>query len=196
MADEGRTGARAPVELGLQAGAARVSITPDTPQWLDGYGYRTAPSEGVYQPIYARALYVAAGGREAVVVSAEVLGFDRRQAQRIREAIGAATGLPGKAIVLAATHTHCAPRVCDMVMPGRVDPTYLAWFEEQLAAAAERAKEAAQPAQVSLSTTRGTLGINRRVQTAEGTVMRPNPLGVNDPAVTTAWIDGPGGAPV
>jgi hypothetical protein len=187
MAEGGRQAASS----GFQAGAARLEITPGWPQWLDGYGNRTAPSEGVYQPIYARALYLAARGGEALVLSAEVLAFDRPQAERLRQAIARATGLAPELIVLTATHTHCAPRVCDTIMPGSVDLTYLHFFEERLVEAAARAREAARPAVASLSTTRGTLGINRRVQTPEGTVMRPNPLGVNDPMVTTVWLEAP-----
>src|SRR6266545_363247 len=87
----------------LHAGAAKVDITPTAPQWLDGYGNRTGPSEGVYLPIGARALYLAAGGGEGMVVSAEVLGYDRPQAARIRAAIGAATGMDPRHVVLTGT---------------------------------------------------------------------------------------------
>ena len=66
----------------LLAGSGRVDITPTTPQFLDGYANRTERSEGAYQPIFARALYVAGGGGEAVLVSAEVLAFDTAQVAR------------------------------------------------------------------------------------------------------------------
>ena len=75
----------------LTAGAARVDITPSTPQWLDGYGNRTAPSDGVYLPIHVRALYLADGqGAEALIISAEVLTIER--VHWIRDLVETATG--------------------------------------------------------------------------------------------------------
>src|SRR5436305_10839285 len=116
-----------PISGTLLAGAARVDITPATPQFLDGYANRTERSAGAYQPIFARALYVAGGGGEAVLVSAEVLAFDAAQVAQLRRAIGRLSGVPERGIILLATHTHCAPRVCgQMVMPGEIDAEYTA----------------------------------------------------------------------
>src|SRR5438445_10568436 len=102
----------------LYAGASTIDITPDRPQWLDGYGNRTAPSEGAYQAITAKGLALRMGETAAVLVAAEVLGFDRLRVGPLKRRIAERTGLPEDAVVLAATHTHCAPRVCDMSMPG------------------------------------------------------------------------------
>lgn len=180
----------------LRAGAAIIDITPGTPQWLDGYGNRTSPSEGVYLPIQARALYLAAGDGEALLLSAEVLAYSHEQAARIRRAIGAATGVRPGDVILTATHTHCAPRVCDMIMPGEVDPIYRAWFEERLVEVAAAARGNPQPVALSLSRGEGTLGVNRRVLTETGAIMRPNPDGVNEPSITTAWFDSAEGRPI
>ena len=46
----------APEAEPCQAGAARVDISPSVPIRLSGYGARTQPSEGVEDPIHARAL--------------------------------------------------------------------------------------------------------------------------------------------
>ena len=40
----------------LKAGLAKVDISPTKPVTLGGYGLRIGPSEGVYAPIYTRAL--------------------------------------------------------------------------------------------------------------------------------------------
>ncbi|MBI3909907.1 MAG: hypothetical protein HY320_03125 [Armatimonadetes bacterium] len=177
----------------LRLGAARVDITPAGPQWLDGYGNRTAPSDGVYLPIAARALLLASGQERALLVSTEVLAFDAGQARRVKAAIARTTSIPEEAIILAATHTHCAPRVCDLVMPGAVDPVYRNWFEDRLVDAACRAATAAQSIQVRIGRTEWDLGINRRLWTPSGTVMQPNPAGVIDREVTTFWFEGADG---
>jgi hypothetical protein len=75
-----------------------------------------------------------------------------------------------------------------MVMPGEVDPEYGAWFSHRLLEAALQARAAAVPAHLSLSSGEGELGINRRLMTAGGCVMRPNPAGINDTSVRTAWF--------
>jgi neutral ceramidase len=180
----------------LRAGSARVNITPASPQYLDGYGNRTSASEGVYLPIYARALYLAAGTGEALVISAEVLAYDRPQARRLRTAVSEATGLSPDTVILLATHTHCAPRVCEMVMPGTIDAGYVSWFEQQLVQVAREARAAPRPARALLSRATGSLGINRRVQTPSGTVMRPNPMGENDRSVRTLWIEDSAAVPL
>ena len=43
---------------GYRAGVAKVDITPDHPIRLNGFGFRRAESEGVYQKIHARALAI------------------------------------------------------------------------------------------------------------------------------------------
>lgn len=178
----------------LYAGAAAVEITPETPQWLDGFGNRTAPSEGCYLPIWAKALRLDSGETSVMLVSAEVLGFDRARVPALKERIAAAVGVSADAVILAATHTHCAPRVCDMVMPGEVDSEYLVWFEAQCVRAAQEASAAVQPARLFFSRTQDDfLGVNRRYPTEQGAVMRPNPGGSHDRDVDTLWVEAEAG---
>jgi hypothetical protein len=178
----------------LQAGASTVDITPSSPQWLDGYGNRTHPSEGVYQDITAKGLALRAGETQAVLVSAEVLAFDRDRVPALKTRIAARTGVPAEAVVLAATHTHCAPRVCEMVMPGKRDPDYGTWFEEQCVEAAAQAHARLTTARVAMSRAEDhLLGVNRRVPTERGVIMRPNPAGPRDTHLDTLWFEDPRG---
>ena len=179
--------------MDLFAGAATVDITPDRPQWLDGFGARTAPSEGAYQSITVKGLALGCGDASALVLSAEVLAFDRARVGRLKSRISQATGVPAEAVILAATHTHCAPRVCDMVMPGEVDPEYVAWFEDRCAEAAARARDALVPVRASWSRTEDRLGVNRRLLVEGRIVSRPNPDGPRDPDVDTLWLESVGG---
>lgn len=175
----------------LLAGAAAREITPDRPQWLDGYGSRTHPSEGVYQPIFARALALRLGAARALLVCAEVLAFDRNRVPTLKERLAAATGTPPEAVVVAATHTHCAPRVCDLVMPGETDPDYIAAFEAACLEAGARAAASLRPATASTSRAQDRLGVNRRLRTDRGVAMRPNPNGPRDADIDTLWLEEP-----
>ncbi len=172
----------------LRAGAASLAITPGSPQWLDGFGNRTSPSEGSYLPIHVRALALGQGDTLALLISAEVLGFDRSRTATLKDRISQATGIPPAAVILTATHTHCAPRVCDMVMPGEVDPTYRSWFEDRCVEVAARATASLSSARMGFSRAEDTLGVNRRWQAGEKVLMRPNPGGPRDPDVDTLWI--------
>lgn len=175
----------------LLAAAAETDLTPERAQWLDGYGNRTGRSEGVYLPLTARALVLRRGAAAALLLSAEVLAFDRARYPALKARLAAATGIPAAAIVLAATHTHCAPRVCGMVMPGELDPEYVAAFEEACVRAGTlAAADAGTPVTARVSRARDeALGVNRRVCTEQGVVMLPNPTGPRDADVDTLWLE-------
>ncbi len=69
LAAAGRAGAGERPAGGLEAGAAKADITPPTGHPMWGYAARRdAPSVGVLDPLYARALVLSAGGtRDALV---------------------------------------------------------------------------------------------------------------------------------
>ncbi|MDX1639536.1 MAG: hypothetical protein R3281_16340 [Balneolaceae bacterium] len=53
-------------------GAAKNNITPDQHLWVNGYGFRDHPSEGILQPLWINALAPEdADGRQAVMVTAQ-----------------------------------------------------------------------------------------------------------------------------
>ena len=63
-------------ELLYQVGVAKVDVTPDHAIRLNGFGFRRAESEGVYQKIHARALAIDDGTKSpAVLMAVDVLGI-------------------------------------------------------------------------------------------------------------------------
>lgn len=92
-----------------KAGVAQSVITPEGPIWMAGYGSRKKPSEGVRRDLYVKALAIQdEAGKTAVLVTADLLGFNREVADAITELCQAQYGLPREAIVLNASHTHSA----------------------------------------------------------------------------------------
>jgi hypothetical protein len=94
----------------LRAGAASADITPPVGVMLDGYGGRFSPSEGVHDPLMARALVLdyTDGGAFAIVVL-DLLGIHPWMAAELRRRANETLGIPADAIVLSATHDHAAP---------------------------------------------------------------------------------------
>jgi hypothetical protein len=172
-------------------GVATVDITPATPQFLVGMGWRTERSKGVYLPLAASALYLCDGRSEAVILSADLIAVPPDLVRRLRAAAEQDAGVPGDHVVCCATHSHDTPRLNDdLAMVGETDRAYVRWLEHQLRSLLPAAKAAARPGRVLFSRARSTVGVNRRqLEVATRTARHaPNPEGAHDRAVDTRWI--------
>ncbi len=106
-----------------KAGVAKVKITPTESIWLAGYGARTKPSEGVLQDIYAKALALQdAQGGISVLVTADLLGFNRQMSDGIAQGVRKKYGLSRDRLVLNASHTHSAPVTGNLLRPAYALP--------------------------------------------------------------------------
>ncbi len=97
----------------VEVGVAKVDITPDYPIRLNGFGFRRAESEGVRQPIAAKAIAIGGDdipGGPAVIVTVDTLGIPDRLTRQLAQALVADGIQPGRLAVMA-THTHTAPMV-------------------------------------------------------------------------------------
>lgn len=102
--------AAVPALADWSAGVARVDITPVEPVWMAGYGNRTKPSEGVRQKIWVKALALDDGaGSRAVLVTSDLLGFDRDLAENVTSRAKQKYGLERRQIAINSSHTHSAP---------------------------------------------------------------------------------------
>jgi neutral ceramidase len=91
----------------LQAGAAKVDITPEGRVPLAGYFDRLGKkSRGIHDHVYARALVLEAGDVKLAVVSADILLII---APLKGEVLDMVEELELDGLVLAATHTHSGP---------------------------------------------------------------------------------------
>src|SRR5947209_13310263 len=92
-----------------RVGTAQADITPGHPIRLNGFGFRRAESEGVYQKVWAKALALDTGdGKPAVLMTVDVLGIpanvDDELARRLAKA-----GVTKERLAVTATHTHTGP---------------------------------------------------------------------------------------
>lgn len=164
---------------GLAAGFAAREITPPGPVAQSGFVARTSSSEGVHDPLYARAALFADGGERAALLVLDLIGVDAELTGAIRKAASAASGVPARNVAVLATHTHGAPACLRRSQLGEVDLGYL---EQVVAGAAGAVAEAAarlEPCAVRFARGhQGEVARNRR-----------DPEGATDPTVDVLRFD-------
>lgn len=135
----------------LLVGFAERDITPDIGMEQPG-GYGKAYHQSLHDPCKVRATVVDDGEHRAALVSVDALILREPTIRAARRAIEAGCGLPGDAVLIAATHSHSSGPT-GMVLPGEfdhadewvrhlayevasaADPGYLEKVESQIAAA-------------------------------------------------------------
>lgn len=147
----------------LRAGLAKADITPTEPVMLAGYASRKTPSQGVHDPLSARAVAFEQGGRRLLVIAIDSIGFYGGTAEPLRRAILDATQLEPAALLLAATHDHSAPALA--LEPGRGHPNNLAYTQAlrgKLATLARDAFARLEPVRLTIGSGSSPVGVNRR----------------------------------
>ncbi len=97
-------------EADWRVGLAKAKITPEAPIWMAGYASRNKPSEGVLADLYAKAMAVEdAKGQRAVLLTADVIGYNGPVADLVCARIMKKTGLERRQILLNPSHTHTGP---------------------------------------------------------------------------------------
>jgi len=174
-----------------KAGLASVRITPEAPVHLAGYSTRNRPFERVAADVHAKALCLEDGkGRRALLLTADVIGWNANVAGPVVARIMEKTGLPREAILLNASHNHSGPRLSLASTPRENIPeaeilksvAYTSSFQEKAVAVAVEAVGRLRPARLAWGA--GTAGFVKNRRT-EG--------GPTDPAVPVLRIDGEDG---
>ncbi|MHC4585567.1 MAG: neutral/alkaline non-lysosomal ceramidase N-terminal domain-containing protein [Planctomycetota bacterium] len=93
----------------LQAGTAKIDITPKKPVKMSGYGARTGLSTGVHDPLSARVIIFKNNGKRLVLVSSDLLGYYGGTDEYIGKAILEEFQLKPCELFLSAIHTHAGP---------------------------------------------------------------------------------------
>lgn len=177
------------VALALEAGAARVDITPPVPCPLSGYGARMGrDSEGTHDPIWARALYLDDGATRLFLVSIDHVAVTPELWDRVLEL--APDVVRPEHILLAATHTHNGPGGTTRMMPfrlvsGRYMPEVVEHSARGIAQAMQEAYDRRTRAALGWTVTEQQLTRNRRY-----------PDGPVDPLLGVILVEDADGAPI
>ena len=171
-----------------RVGVARADITPRGPIWMGGYAARDHPSEGVLQPLWAKALLFEdrAGGR-AAIVTLDLIGIERALADAVCERIRERTGIARERVLLNCSHTHSGPVVASVTpivydMDDRQQAAveqYARELADRIVLAVEAAAKDLRPARLAFGEGRAAFGANRRamrVKTPDGAPKPPAPV--------------------
>lgn len=172
------------------AGAAKIDVTPKEKVWMDGM-IRAHQSEGVHDPLFARALYISPGddpGSAFVVVSVDVCGISAADALAVRRAVESRTGVPAGHVVIAASHTHSGPATVGFF--NETEDEYVRELVNKLITVATCASDSARPAAAGVAVGReNTISHYRRLLGVDGRVI------MNWEPYTSETIVGPMGEP-
>ena len=156
----------------IPVGAAKSDITPDYPIVLAGYGSRKTQSEGVDDPLWARALAIG-GERPVVLIAVDNCGVPRAVVERVARRVSKPAGLERAQLVVCSTHTHCAPQLkgyAPVLWGGRATPQqektiarYTRWLENELVVLARQALSMRRDCRLSWTQGKVTFAGNRRV---------------------------------
>ncbi len=172
----------------MQAGAAKIEITPSGPIWMAGYAARTKPSEGA-SPIWAKALALRdAKGTTAVIVTTDLIGLTRAITDVVSARVIEQHKLERSQIVFNSSHTHTGPVIRNnlSIMGPQVEAQrlviegYASSLTEKLVTVIGAALGDLQPATLAFDYGEAGFAANRRQTTEKGVVIGVNPAGPVD----------------
>lgn len=152
-----------PLRAALRAGAARIDITPTKPVKMSGYSARTELSQGVHDPLSARAVAFESGGKRIVLVSCDLIGFYEATSEQFRKLITAEFKLEPSELFLCGIHTHSAPTpTIDKEKGHPNNLEYTKDLEGKLIEVIRKALDNLVPAQIGTGVGYSPVGANRR----------------------------------
>jgi neutral ceramidase len=169
----------------LRAGIAKTDITPVIPVKLYGYASRKTYSEGVHDPLSARAVIFENGGKRILLVSTDIGSYGSDVFQVIQKSIMEKFGLRESEIFLSTIHSHSSPILSLSTETG--DPNnveYTRTFQQKIINIVGDAMKNMKPVQTGAGTGSSPVGANRREMRPDGSItLGRNPYGLTDKEV-------------
>ena len=95
----------------FNTGVASVDVTPSFPVRLNGFGGRRQESEGVRQPLWAKAIAVGTTDEDTVVIiTVDTLGIPDDMTERLAAKLKS-KGIDRSRLAICASHTHSGPMI-------------------------------------------------------------------------------------
>ena len=157
----------------LKAGTAVVDISPT----VKPFQLRSGKSTYVHDPLHVRAVAFENGEGRVVIAVMDSIGVGREMCDEAKATAAKVTGWKPEHMLIAATHTHTAPKGGD-TSPGRI--AYEKTRREGLRQALIKAIQSLEPAKVGFGSAKEASEVyNRRWYLKPGR-MDPNPWGIQD----------------
>jgi neutral ceramidase len=181
----------------LRAGMAKIDITPSIPVKLYGYSARKTYSEGVHDPLSARAVIFENSDNKFVLVSTDLGSFGSEVFSVIQKSILDRFGLKESELFLSTIHSHSSPILS--LNPETGDPNnieYTKTLQEKLVTVISEAFGKMKSVQTGLGSGSSPVGSNRREMKPDGSIaLGRNPYGITDKEVLVMKIASPDGTP-
>ena len=156
----------------MQVGVASVDITPQGQILLAGYGERKSESEGVLQPLYAKALAFGSDAQQpAILITVDLIGIQWYMTKEVAVRLSKKAGINPANFAICATHTHSGPEIGNLINHfsrqlapeeiGRID-SYLEVLTDKLEQVALEALKNRKPSSVSWAQGKAGFAMNRR----------------------------------
>ena len=182
----------------LRAGMAKIDITPDIPVMFYGYESRKTPSEGVHDPLSARAVVFENNGRKFVLVSSDLGSYEEEAFPTIQKSILDHFNLKEYELFLSAIHSHSSPVLSLNKESG--DPNNIKYTEilnQKLLSVIGEAFKSLEPVHTGVGKGSSPVGSNRREMEPDGSItLGRNPYGPADKEVLVMKIATPVGTPI
>lgn len=163
-------GPAAGAEPGLRAAVVKLDITPPAGTKVVGH---VREVDGVRDPLHAVALLLDDGKTRAALLTFDLLNCPPEMAAQLREAVGAAAGIPAGNIMVATSHNHSGPGWAQ-------NPGWARKVVRDLGDAAGTAAKAMRPVSIGYGVGRIDFNIQRRKVIDGRAVVRLNPDGPCD----------------
>ncbi|MEJ2703142.1 MAG: hypothetical protein P8Z79_11935 [Sedimentisphaerales bacterium] len=154
-------------EQSWSVGYAEADITPGPGQvQMSGFG-RERYAQGTLAPLMTQVVALRdRDGNVAILITADILDFDRVMVEAIRHAVSSKHHIPAENIMLATSHTHWGPAVRFRMgfSLGAPNVWYMGSLEDKILACVDPAIEGLSPAAIEYGHMdfRG-IGCNRRL---------------------------------
>ncbi len=128
---------------------------------MEGLGQKGGCT-AIHDDLWVRALFLEQGDKEILILSFDLLFFERAVVDRFKGALSRAFGLAARDVFLNTTHTHAGPRISRWAYGGAPDAVYLDQIEEAMMEAAKDAQSRQRTAFLHAGVTRTRLPVSRR----------------------------------
>ena len=132
----------------FRAGAATADLTPAPGVTLDGAISKPGPARGVHDRLHARALVFSHEGTTLAIVINDMCMIDQPVYDDAKQQIHGKLGIPVQNMLMAATHTHAAPRVM-RIGRSQQDEDYRGFVAGKIAEAVIAAHKNLAPARIA-----------------------------------------------
>ena len=182
----------------LRVGIAKTDVTPSIPVKLYGYASRKTYSEGIHDPLSARAVVFENGGKKVLLVSTDIGSYGNEVFPVIQKSIMEKFGLKESELFLSAIHSHSSPILSLNAETGDSNNIeYTRTLQQKLLNLIGEAMKNMKPVQTGAGSGTSPVGANRREMRPDGSItLGRNPYGITDKEVLVLKIASPEGTPI